>query len=145
MRGSFVAIWPVADLLGEEEWREEEKKECQGKCTWYRDVSRHSEGEKSARHVGELMSNDAAVDEKMKMQKERCHRRHKEVREPKPARAVNSSTHTPSTAVSRSRRRRKLQKLALHRISAHYANIFVQLECKKAAFRSTHGSCPCDC
>ena len=83
------------------------------------------------------MSNDAAVDEKMKMQKERCHRRHKETREPKPARAVNSSTlHTPSTAVSRSRRRRKLQKLALRRISAHHAGFLVQLEFNQAASKA---------
>ena len=44
VRGGFGAIWPVADLLGEEEWREEGKEESQGKCARYRDVSRHSEG-----------------------------------------------------------------------------------------------------
>ena len=51
MQGGFGAIWPVADLLGEEEWREKGKEERQGKCARYRDMSRHSE-EKNARHVG---------------------------------------------------------------------------------------------
>lgn len=54
MSGCFCAIWPVADLLGEDEWREEEEEEdIQGEYARNRDMSRHSE-EKVARHVGQL-------------------------------------------------------------------------------------------
>ena len=69
MRGGFGAIWPVADLLGEEVWDEKGKEERQGKYTRCVETSRHGE-EKSARHAGNLMSNDAADEEKMKIHEE---------------------------------------------------------------------------
>lgn len=56
MSGCFCAIWPVADLLGEEERGEEEEEEeekTQGEYARDGDMSRHSE-EESARHVGIL-------------------------------------------------------------------------------------------
>lgn len=54
MGGCFCAIWPVADLLGEERGEEKEKEEeIQGEYARDRDMLRHSE-EKSARQVGKL-------------------------------------------------------------------------------------------
>lgn len=55
MSGCFCAIWPVADLLGEEERgeEEEEEEETQGEYARDGDMSRHNEG-KSAGHVGKL-------------------------------------------------------------------------------------------